>query len=375
METVENDGYWNIYRIGSDFGSFTAPGDTLLHVRVREIEAIAKLKEVNEAQVLGEAAAQSMQDIGTSLATAATQPKETVQGLGNGVKRLFGTVGRTGRRAGERVQASRDEDKTAEGATSSSTTKTAGKAAGAVGKSLLGISKAERRWAQQLGVVPYSRDQILRKELNRVARFEAAGRNTTSAIVPIPMVIKLSTDVSDLVWKKDPDELEKLNEERLKEMNVPEKASRDFRLNSNYTLTWETRLVASLYALGNAPDIGDFVAHAAEAQTEDEAVFYTESAALLDVFHREKGTLYEIVPGTTAIAKLVANRIAYLVPIDYMVWTEELQKYVDVEIAWLNEHHPGASVELWLTGESSALVKEKLRDRGWSTRDNALELP
>jgi len=186
------------------------------------------------------------------------------------------------------------------------------------------------------------------------------------------MVVTLSTDVSDLVWKKDPDEIEKLNEEQLKEMKIPDEASRDFRLNQNYTLTWQTVLVASLYSLGDAPGLGDFVAHAAEAKTEAEAVFYTESAALLDTFHQEKGTVYEIIPGMNAIAKLGANRIAYLVPIDYMVWTEELQKYVEGEIEWLGEHYPDETVEVWLTGESSPLVKKELRARGWSIQDNAI---
>ena len=65
---------------------------------------------------------------------------------------------------------------------------------------------------------------------------------------------------------------------------------RCFAYAETYTLTWETVLVASLYALGTAPGIGDLIAHAAEAHTEDEAVFYTESAALLDTFHHEKGT-------------------------------------------------------------------------------------
>ena len=373
-EEIESDGYWNIYRIETDYGTFTAPGNTLLRIRVREIEAIAKLNEVNEAQVLGEAAVQSMEDVGTSLVTAATQPKETAQGIGSGVKRLFGRVGRTGRRVGERVQASSDEDKGGGGATTSSTAKKTGKAAGTVGKSLLGISKAERRWAQKLGVDPYSRNQMLRKELNHVASFEAAGRITTSVVVPIPMVVKLTTDVSDLVWKKDPDEIEKLNEDRLKEMKVSGEVSRDFRLNSHYTLTWQTLLVASLYALGNAPGVGDYVAHAAEARTEGEALFYTESAALLDTFHQEKGTVYEIIPGMNAIAKLGANRIAYLVPVDYMVWTEELQKFVDGEIEWLNDHYPEAVVEVWLTGESSPLVKKDLRARDWSIRDNAITI-
>ena len=104
-ENVESDGYWNIYSIETDYGTFTAPGNTLLRIRVREIEAIAKLKEVNEAQLLGEAAVQSLEDVGTSVVTAATQPKETAQGIGNGVKRLFGRVG-TNRKAGRRTRPS-----------------------------------------------------------------------------------------------------------------------------------------------------------------------------------------------------------------------------------------------------------------------------
>ena len=338
----------------------------MLRIRAREIAAIAQLKRVNEAQVLGEAAAQSVQDLGTSLATAAAKPKETAEGIGRGVKRLFGRMQRSGTRIGEHVRTSES------GGESSSTAGRVGRAGASVSKSLLGISKAERRWAAELGVYPYSRNQILRKELNRIASFEAAGKIATKVVVPMPKVLSLSRDVSDLVWKEDPDVLETLNEQRLKEMGVPDEASRAFRLNDNYTLTWETVLVWALHQLGDAPGIGAFVARAAEARTEDEALFYTESAALLNEFHQEKGTIFELVPGANAIAKLSGNRIAYLVPIDHMVWTEELETYITNEIAWMKEHHAGASIEVWLTGETSDRVASELRARGWALHASSI---
>ena len=221
-DRVTSDGYWNIYRIDSEYGSFVASGNTLLQIHAREIAAIAQLKQLNEAKVLGEAAGQSVQDIGTSLAAAVTQPQETVQGIGRGVKHLFGRVQRSGTRIGESVSKSSNRGD----GESSSTARNVGNAGTSVGKSLLGISSAERRWAEKLGVDPYSGNAVLRKELNRIARFEAAGRITTSVVLPVPMLVSLSKDVSDLVWKADPDALETLNEERLKEMEVPAEASR-----------------------------------------------------------------------------------------------------------------------------------------------------
>ena len=109
-------------------------------------------------------------------------------------------------------------------------------------------------------------------------------------------------------------------------------------------------------------------------QRPPRTAFYTESAALLDVFHSEQGTVFEIVPGINAIAKLSGNRIVYLVPVDAMVWTEELETYIDGEIEWMRENHPGASLEAWLTGTSSARVKEELQARAWSVRDKSISV-
>jgi hypothetical protein len=285
-ERVTSDGYWNIYRVYSNFGDFVAAGSFLLERRVREIAAIGELRRIHEARVVGEAAADSLVEAGKSIEAFATQPKETVQGMGNGIKRLFGQVERGAKRTGERVHEAVKDDKKGE---TSKTTKGQKAAAGgaAVGKWALGISSAQRRWAKKLGVDPYTENKILRHELTRVASYDAGGRIATKIVVPIPTVLSLTAGVSDLVWEKDPHELLTLNENRLKEMGVEGQVSRDFRLNDHYPLSFQTVLVGSLYELGEVPGRPDFIARAATVQSEDEAAFYVLSAALFHTFHQD----------------------------------------------------------------------------------------
>lgn len=71
-----------------------AYGTLHLRVLIQEIEAIAKLKSVSEAQVAAEAAADSVGEVGKSVVTAVTKPQEAVTGIGDGVKRLFGRTKR-----------------------------------------------------------------------------------------------------------------------------------------------------------------------------------------------------------------------------------------------------------------------------------------
>jgi len=363
-ERVTSDGYWNSYRIASDYGTFDASGSLLLRVRIRELTAIAQLKEVNEGMVLGEAAAQSLTETGESVVAAASHPVETAKGVGSGIQRLFGRVKRTSTRTVEQARGSSGtgtSDRVARGTT-------------AVGKSLLGVSRAERRWAEQLDVDPYSRNETLRKELTRVASFEAAGRITTDVIVPIPQLVSLSKDVSDLVWKADPDQLETLNETRLQEIGVSNQTSRAFRLNENYTLTWQTVLIAALDALEGVPGRADFVELAAKADSEEQAAYYTESASLIQKFHEERFPVVEVVRGSTAIVRTSENRIVYLVPADYLVWTEELDVFVQAEQKWMSENYPGAPIAVWLSGEASARALEGMEALGWKVQAREIDV-
>ena len=373
-ERVASDGYWNIYQVRSNFGDFVAGGSFLLERRVREIAAIGELKRINEAQVVGEAAADSLVEVGKSLEALATQPKETAEGMGNGVKRLFGRVGRGARRTGERVDDTvRGGESGGEGSDRSKVEKV-GAAGAAVGKWALGISSAQRRWAKKLGVDPYTENQVLRAELTRVASFDAGGRIATTIVVPIPIVLSVTAGVSDLVWEKDPEELVTLNKNRLNEMGVEGQVSRDFRLSSHYPLSFQTVLVGSLYESGDVSGRANFIARAATVQSEDEAAFFVLSAVLLERFHREEANLREIVPDLAGAAALTDdNRPVHLAPVDYVVWSQDLADYIANTAPRLEREYPNARHEVWFTGRASDRTKKEFGALGWIVFENALE--
>src|SRR5438552_2660471 len=112
-EKVESDGVFNTYTITSTYGTFRVEGTSLAVLRVHEIGVIAQLKEVDKAAVAAGAIAGSVVDVGKGVVHVVTNPVATVSGLGNGVVRLFGRVGRGAKRTGEAMGS--EEKATGEG--------------------------------------------------------------------------------------------------------------------------------------------------------------------------------------------------------------------------------------------------------------------
>ena len=208
--------------------------------------------------------------MGKGVANVVTAPTETAKGLGSGVKRFGVNLGRQSKR----VYDSTTGDDPAEAS------KQGGNAAVSAGKTVLGVNRAARRWAQKLGVDPYTTNPVLRKALDDIGEIDAAGSIATKVVLPIPGVVGMTATASGLVWGKDPEELRKLNEQRLKELGVPDEVAKKLVVNSAVTLTHQTRLVAALYAV-RVRGAADRVAAAADSRGEREALFHVESAELL----------------------------------------------------------------------------------------------
>ena len=131
---------------------------------------------------------------------------------------------------------------------------------------------------------PYTTNLVLRNALKSIANVDAAGSIVTKIAVPIPTVVVTTATVGDLVWSKDPDALRKLNEERVRALGAPEKYALAFFRNGWCTLTLQTRIVAALDAV-KKPGCADYLESAATADTEREALFFVESAEMLQRYH------------------------------------------------------------------------------------------
>ena len=59
----------------------------------------------------------------------------------------------------------------------------------AMAYSMLGVNKAARKWAQKVGVDPYTTNPILKKALTDIGQIDAAGGIAAKVVVPIPMVV------------------------------------------------------------------------------------------------------------------------------------------------------------------------------------------
>ena len=64
---------------------------------------------------------------------------------------------------------------------------------------------------------------ILKKALVDLGKVDAAGGLAARTAVPVPMVVSGTATVGNLVWGKDPEELLKLDEQKLKEPGVDDK--------------------------------------------------------------------------------------------------------------------------------------------------------
>jgi hypothetical protein len=308
-------------------------------------------------------------------AHAVANPKETVEGVPGGVGRMFGRVGRSAKRTAEKGKEAvdKDDDKASPspGDSKSNASKAAADATVGAANSVLGVSAGRRRWAQELGVDPYTSNAPLAQALDKVGQIDAAGRFTTK-LVPGMAVLSTVAKVNTLVYSKPPDELLKHNEARLKAIGATAEQSRDLRLNANIRLSTQTRIVAALDALAGVADRGSFLEPAAAIDSDAGALYYADAAEMLARFHATS-PLARLVPAQAAAVALTKDgRLVHLLPADYVPWTAAVAEAVDVASRRAKEDFASARLEVWISGEASARTKSELATRGWRVEERAL---
>jgi hypothetical protein len=363
-ETVKNDGFLNSFRITTpEFGTYDVQGKTMLLVRLQEIAALGELQKVSKSEVFLKSAGTSVVNVGKGVGKAITDPVDTVKGIGAGVKRFGVNLGRKSKRAAESATDD-DDDKKDE----TSTGEKAEEAAEGAAYSIFGVTGAQRRWAQKVGVDPYSSNKVLRDALQGIGKVDAAGGIAAKVAVPIPMVVSTTATVSNLVWGKDPEELRKILEKQIAELGASKEVSDAFFKNKVMTPTHWVTIVTALYAV-KAKGSGDYIDTAADAKSEREAVFLSESAQMLQKLHAESPVEAVLTDARVMVARTRDGRALALLPGDYMPWTERLANGAK-ELGERAQKELGAGArEIWMKGEFSPRAKQELKALGWGTRE------
>lgn len=372
-EDVINDGFMNTFHIESDYGPFTAYGQEMLAIRVHEVAALAELDQVSKTEVFLKAAGQAAVAPVQSAVEFAARPVETVKGVPGGVKRLFKST-KAKVEAGvdtvqERSEADEGAQEGAEAAGGESGATQAKQAAKGYAQDYLGVTGAERRWAQTLEVDPYSSNVTLRKAIGAVAKVDAAARFSTRLIMPAIPGLGTVAAVNDLVWSVDPIELKARNIKRLEAMGVDEAAIETFYDNPWYSPTRQTYLIEALVALDGTAGRPIVLQQAAAVESEEEAAFLVQSLRLYAWFHGDQSRLARLLPGTVLPLAVAADgRMVFLAAVDYLAWTEEIAAAADRLEAASTGNGAGGR-ELWLRGIASPRSRSELEGRGWTVRD------
>lgn len=351
-DAVKTEGFFHQFDIDSDYGALHANGLSQLATRLNEVRALSALEDVSKSEVFLKSAGGAVVNVGKSTARVVTDPVDTAKGIGGGVKRFGVNLGRMSKRAvnsvGNESDAAAPQEHAAEGAANA----------------VLGVSGAMRRWAQKVGADPYTTNQVLFEALKDIGRIDAAGSIATKVVLPIPAIVTTSASVGDLVWGKDPEELRKINEARLKALGVTQASAQGFLQNRGYTLTSQTRFIAALDAV-KPKGAAAYVDAAARASGERAALFFVESAEMLQKAHAAT-PVTAILDDTEALVARQGARAVMLLPLDYVSSTAQTREVL-AEVNDRARKELGArQVEVRLTGRASQRMRTDIAAVGWT---------
>jgi hypothetical protein len=237
--------------------------------------------------------------------------------------------------------------------------------------------------AAELGVDPYTSNQALQKELNKLAFAAYGGQMSISSLLAmIPEVaftvgvagLNLSPEMENRITDNSVTDLRILDRRDLTALGVPKASSDRFFHASIYSPARASLLVDALKRMAGVEGLTGYVDLAATAKKQVDAIFYEKSAQMLAVYHqtvrpfRKLVYIFDVPAGITQDGRLVA-----FLEYDYVWWTPDAQHIA----ATLRDYPlPGgakAPCEIWVSGQFSPLARQKLIAMGCTPFPHAVQ--
>jgi hypothetical protein len=354
----------NQFTIDSDFGVFEADGNEMLLQRLKEIDAIARLRDVSKTDEFKKSLVAAAKSPLNSAKNIAKDPAQAIANVPKGIMKFMGrtkeTVKNVGKGGGEGVgEGNRMKD-------------------------AIGYSDKKRKLALQMGVDPYSTNTVLQKELDDVAWASWAGGFAFSAATfPISgpigaalTVTNLNSTVEDLLREKSPEELEQINRSTFRGMGANASDTERILHGGAFTPTQSTAFAVNLKALKGVANRGAFVKVAAQkSTTEADALFCVYTAALMDQIHEKTPIARIVMLGDFPIC--VANDGTKIVALqwDYAAWTSGAAGFTDEVQKLVAQSGENKNILVALSGQISPRLREELEKRGITVQDRLVPGP
>lgn len=361
-DQVVTDGYMAHFTVDSDFGTFDAIGVPQAKLRIAEAEALRKLAETSKGDLFAEGMKRSVTQPIDAVKNIAQHPVESIKGAPKTVSHFFTKVGSAIGRGAGKVS---DRIKSDEGSPSAGEV---GSSIGNTAKNAAGFDKAQLDAAKQLGVDPYSDNQRLREELDKVTwAFFAGGLplRVGAAVASAGLAVAATNMVGipEDTYALTQGELALRDGRSLAAMGVSDEDIKTFQLYGPLSTTRRHRIVLALEALPNAKGRGRMILQANACTTSQEAEFFIAALTLLAERQRSGAanflsleTLGRLPGGINANGQLEVPA-----PVDYVSWTEEVATFAQ------RDDLGTAPKVLIHTGILSPAVNTGLTAAGWKS--------
>ena len=350
--------YMHRFRITSPYGQFEAYGEDMLRIRIQEIQAIGTMEEdVNHVKSLAAGAQHAIISPLKFTLSLLTNPTETIMAIPKGMWHMATRIGEMA--IGDRGNLEDPEN-----------------------QELMGFSTVKRQVASHFGVDVYSSNRVLQNKLNSLSWAGYAG-DAAIRLATIPIGgpagavltgTSFSNTVSELLRDHAPEELRRLNRNKLEAMKLDESLIKAFLQHPWYSPRHETVLVQALFEMNIVSNRQTFVEVATSAKFEEDALFFQRMAEMLLSYHRNVKPLERLVAiedrllmGVTRDQTLVG-----MLPIGYLPWRVELAEAADAVAKWKATRHID-NVELWIAGKPTPRASRELLAKGIAVRQQAVD--
>ncbi|MCP4009708.1 MAG: hypothetical protein GY726_09365 [Proteobacteria bacterium] len=356
---VRNDGLFNDYQLTTSYGQFRIKTTTLLKIRIREVYAIAAMREIET----GDTAVKAVKKSGTEALVGAKNllmhPVRTVGSAASAVEQLYARTTGTVRR-----KASDAED--------------------SAFNQLVGLTKTKGEIASQFGVNLYSRNPVLQQELDRLARAAYIGglsvkvaTSVASTFAPIMGSVLLGTSgaaqlLNKMINETPPAEMWLQNKNQLLAMGLGLDGDKieNFLNRAVFSPAMQTVIVAALESLDGVEGRALFIDLALKVSDQNRAKLITELAVMSAAHHKNIRPLKKFVPMAKLLSAVArTGEIVVLLPADYMIWNENNASVMN----HMGSRNSGRNADkhLWILGQVSGKMRSQLLIRGWQVHTQA----
>ena len=355
------NGLTNHFVIHSKFGRFKATGNGMVPVRIKEINAIARMEKMKNSKKFLDGLKASGGSLLDTTQNLVLHPVDTVQGIPSGLYNIFSDIGVVARKVVKR-----------EATLIEATVK--------AGDALVGFSRNKRELAFTLKVNRFSDNKVLHEYLNSVGWATTGGTfivdfGKMAVSGPVGSVVTgvSATRTMGRMMKDNTNPgLQRLNEEALEGMGFKDSSINRFIGNKKLTPRHQTSITQSLVSLSKAKNRENLLNHISiKTRSLDDANMYQAVTAMVAAYDKTQSTVSEI--STIDNVVLFRNEKGSTVltyPIDNFFWTLHTAKKTQQV---LEEFSLKDKKELWISGSFSELAVKNLNELGWVLHDQSME--